>query len=80
MFTALVLMAIITTVMTSPLLNRIYPDRMVEHDIAEAERAALGDAIAFRVLVAIDDPAQGRARWSTWPAASPGRSSRPRWC
>ncbi|HEX7131270.1 MAG TPA: cation:proton antiporter [Iamia sp.] len=56
MFTALVLMAIITTVMTSPLLQRIYPDRMIEHDIAEAERAALGDAIAFRVLVAIDDP------------------------
>jgi len=56
MFTALVLMAIITTVMTSPLLNKIYPQRMVEHDIAEAERAALGDAIAFRVLVAIDDP------------------------
>jgi len=56
LFTALVLMAIITTVMTSPLLKRIYPDRMVEHDIAEAERAALGDAIAFRLLVAIDDP------------------------
>lgn len=56
LFTALVLMAIITTVMTSPLLNRIYPERMVEHDIAEAERAALGDAIAFRLLVAIDDP------------------------
>ena len=56
LFTALVLMAIITTVMTSPLLKRIYPDRMVEHDIAEAERASLGDAIAFRVLVAIDDP------------------------
>jgi Kef-type K+ transport system membrane component KefB len=56
MFTALVLMAIITTVMTSPLLQRIYPDRMIEHDIAEAERAALGDAIAFRLLVAIDDP------------------------
>ncbi len=56
MFTALVLMAIITTLMTSPLLHRIYPDSMIEHDIAEAERAALGDAIAFRVLVAIDDP------------------------
>ena len=56
LFTALVLMAIITTVMTSPLLKRIYPDRMVQHDIAEAERAALGDRIAFRVLVAIDEP------------------------
>ena len=58
LFTALVLMAIITTVMTSPLLKRIYPDRMVAHDIAEVERAALGDAISFRVLVAIDDPAR----------------------
>lgn len=58
LFTALVLMAIITTVMTSPLLKRIYPDRMIDHDIAEAERAALGDAVAFRVLVAIDDPAR----------------------
>ncbi|HYI60560.1 MAG TPA: cation:proton antiporter [Acidimicrobiales bacterium] len=57
LFTALVLMAIITTIMTSPLLKKIYPDRMIEHDIAEAERAALGDAISFRVLVAIDDPA-----------------------
>ncbi len=58
LFTALVLMAIITTVMTSPLLKKIYPDKMIEHDIAEAERAALGDAISFRVLVAIDDPAR----------------------
>ncbi len=56
LFTALVLMAVITTVMTSPLLKRIYPDRMVQHDIAEAERAALGDHIALRVMVAIDDP------------------------
>lgn len=56
LFTALVLMAIITTVMTSPLLKRIYPDAMIEHDIAEAERAALGDAISFRILVAVDDP------------------------
>lgn len=56
LFTALLLMAIITTVMTAPLLRRIYPERMVEHDIAEAERALLDDAIAFRVIVAIDDP------------------------
>jgi len=58
LFTALVLMAIITTIMTSPLLRRIYPDRMIEHDIAEAERAALGDAISFRILVAVADPQQ----------------------
>lgn len=61
LFTALVLMAVITTVMTSPMMKRIYPERMVQHDIAEAERAALGDHISFRVLVAIHDPERSEA-------------------
>lgn len=56
LFTLLVLMAIITTLMTSPLLNKIYPERMLNHDIAEAERASLGLVEAFRVLVLVDDP------------------------
>jgi Kef-type K+ transport system membrane component KefB len=56
LFTMLVLMAIVTTVMTAPMLKQIYPDRMVQHDIAEAERAALGDALAYRVLVLVDTP------------------------
>ncbi len=56
LFTLLVLMAIITTLMTSPLLKRIYPERVLEHDIAEAERAALGQVDAYRLLVLVDDP------------------------
>lgn len=51
LFTMMVIMALVTTVMTGPLLKFAYPDRRVNRDIAEAERAALGDAAADRVLV-----------------------------
>ncbi|MGY1828974.1 cation:proton antiporter [Geodermatophilus sp. SYSU D01180] len=58
MFTLMVLMAVITTVMTSPLLNVIYPKRVLERDIAAAERAAMGLTEAYTVLVVVDDPAR----------------------
>jgi Kef-type K+ transport system membrane component KefB len=51
LFTMMVIMALVTTVMTGPLLKFAYPDRRVNRDIAEAERAALGDAASDRVLV-----------------------------
>ena len=35
-------MALITTAMTGPLLKRVYSDRVMQRDIAAAERAALG--------------------------------------
>lgn len=55
LFTMLVVMAILTTVMTGPWLRRAYPDRRVRRDIAEAERAALGsDAATRRVLLVTD--------------------------
>ena len=57
LFTLLVVMAIVTTVMTEPLLRLVYPEQLLERDIADAERAALGEADAFRVLAVIDDPA-----------------------
>jgi hypothetical protein len=57
LFTLIVLMAIITTVMTEPLLRRVYPDRIVARDIAEAERAELGDADSFGVLVSVPEDA-----------------------
>ena len=38
----MVIMALVTTVMTGPLLGLAYPQRRVVRDIAEAERAALG--------------------------------------
>jgi Kef-type K+ transport system membrane component KefB len=51
-FSMLVVMALVTTMMTGPLLRRAYPDRRVARDIAEAERAALSvEAVRRRVLV-----------------------------
>jgi Kef-type K+ transport system membrane component KefB len=55
LFTILVLMAIVTTVMTEPLLRIFYPDRKLRRDIAEAERAAMGVPNAYRVIVAVGD-------------------------
>jgi Kef-type K+ transport system membrane component KefB len=53
LFTILVCMAIVTTVMTEPLLRVFYPDRKLRRDIAEAERAAMGIPNAYRVVVAV---------------------------
>jgi Kef-type K+ transport system membrane component KefB len=55
LFTILVIMAIVTTVMTEPLLRVFYPDRKLRRDIAEAERAAMGVPNAYRVIVAVGD-------------------------
>lgn len=60
LFTMLVLMALITTAMTGPLLKRVYSDRVMQREIAEAERAALGVTDAYRVLVLVDDPERAR--------------------
>lgn len=60
LFTMLVVMAVVTTVMTGPLLRFAYPARRVARDIAEAERIALGDQASTRVLLAVaadDEPA-----------------------
>ena len=56
LFTLMVVMAIVTTGMAGPLLKVIYPVRIMERDIAEADRAALGKTAAHRILVLIDDP------------------------
>ncbi len=60
LFTMLVLMALITTAMTGPLLRRVYSDRVLQRDIAAAERAALGLTDSYRVLALVDDPAHAR--------------------
>ncbi len=56
LFTLMVVMAIVTTGMAGPLLKLIYPNRIMERDIAEADRAALGESAAHRIVVLIDDP------------------------
>jgi hypothetical protein len=60
MFTLMVIMAVVTTVMTSPLLNVVYPQRILERDIAAAEREAMGLTEAYTALVVIDDTERDR--------------------
>ncbi|TWG94157.1 Kef-type K+ transport system membrane component KefB [Nocardioides sp. J9] len=60
LFTMMVLMALVTTVMTGPLLGFAYPQRRVARDIAEAERAALGEEAVDRILVLARDGQDNR--------------------
>ncbi len=55
LFTMLVVMAIVTTIMTTPLLKLVYPDRIIAKDVEEAEREALGIPNAYRVVVLLGD-------------------------
>src|SRR4051812_9729781 len=64
MFTLMVLMALITTMMTGPLMRRIYPDRVLERERAAAEaaeQAELGEPDTYTVLAAVpEEPAAAR--------------------
>lgn len=51
LFTMMVIMAVLTTVMAGPVLRVVYPDRMLQRDIAEAERRRDGAAARTRVAV-----------------------------
>jgi Kef-type K+ transport system membrane component KefB len=55
LYTLMVVMAIVTTGMAGPLLRYIYPNRIMERDITEADRSALGRAGTRRVVVLVDD-------------------------
>ncbi len=58
LFTILVLMAVITTIMTGPLLKVTYPAEVLEREIIEAEQASMGLVDAYRVVTAVDDPSR----------------------
>ncbi len=55
LFSIMVAMAVLTTVMTGPLLRLVYSDRRVARDIAEAEREALGTGAAYTALAVLDE-------------------------
>jgi Kef-type K+ transport system membrane component KefB len=55
LFSLMVVMALVTTMMAGPLLAVIYPRRHVERDAADAERALLGRTDAYRVLVVVPE-------------------------
>ena len=56
LYSLMIVMAIVTTVMAGPLLHFIYPGRFLVRDIAEADLAALGTAAGHRILVLIETP------------------------
>ena len=55
-YSLMVVMALVTTAMSGPLLRLIYPDRVMEHDIAAADRAQLAGGPSHRILVLVDRP------------------------
>ena len=40
LYTLMVVMALVTTAMSGPLLKAIYPNRVMQHDLAAADRAS----------------------------------------
>jgi Kef-type K+ transport system membrane component KefB len=74
LYSLMVVMALVTTAMAGPVLNVIYPARFVRRDIAEANRAALGEPAVYRVLAATV-PRAGEAPVPDAPAGSATASS-----
>jgi Kef-type K+ transport system membrane component KefB len=56
LYALMVIMALVTTAMSGPLLKVIYPDRVMQRDLAAADRAQLAGGPAYRILVLIDHP------------------------
>jgi Kef-type K+ transport system membrane component KefB len=61
LYSVMVVVALLTTSMTGPLLRRVYPDRIVARERAEVEGTAFGEHTAYRVLAVVEDPANGAA-------------------
>jgi K+:H+ antiporter len=53
LFSLMIVMALVTTAMTGPLLRWIHPDHQIARDLAEAERAALGEPTVYRVVAVL---------------------------
>jgi Kef-type K+ transport system membrane component KefB len=56
LYALMVVMALVTTAMSGPLLKVIYPDRVMQRDLAAADRAQLASGPAYRILVLVDHP------------------------
>jgi Kef-type K+ transport system membrane component KefB len=56
LYSLMIVMAIVTTMMAGPLLHFLYPDRFLERDIWEADWAVLGTPAGHRILVLIEAP------------------------
>jgi Kef-type K+ transport system membrane component KefB len=56
LYALMVVMALVTTAMSGPLLKWIYPDKIMQRDRAAADRAAVAGGSAHRVVVLVDQP------------------------
>jgi Kef-type K+ transport system membrane component KefB len=56
LYALMVVMALVTTAMSGPLLRWLYPNRVMERDRAAAVRALLAGGPAHRIVVVIDQP------------------------
>jgi len=59
LYSLMIVMALVTTTMTGPLLDWCYPRSLVARDVAEAERAALSERGGHAVLVVPAGPTAG---------------------
>jgi predicted Kef-type K+ transport protein len=75
LFSMMVVMALVTTIMAGPLLTVVYPRRQVEQDVLAAQRAAPAAPVGYRVLVAV--PAGDGARALVDQAADLAEQRRP---
>jgi len=60
LYALMVVMALVTTAMSGPMLKAIYPERIMRRDLAAADRAALAGRPAYRILVLIERPDAAR--------------------
>jgi Kef-type K+ transport system membrane component KefB len=60
LYALMVVMALVTTAMSGPMLKALYPERIIQRDLAAAERALLAGRPAHRILVLIERPEGAR--------------------
>ncbi len=77
MFTMLVMMALVTTFATTPVLHWVYPDSELQRDrLVVPTEVAAGEAAAFTVMMCVSDPTHGPGM-ATLSAALLGGHSEP---
>jgi Kef-type K+ transport system membrane component KefB len=56
LYSLMVVMALVTTAMSGPLLKLIYPDRIMQRDLAAADKVQFAGRPGYRTLVLVDHP------------------------
>ncbi len=75
LYSLMVVMALLTTAMTGPLLSRFYPRERIEAETAETGRIAPGEHRAHRIMVIVDDLSRAGELAAEGAARAAGRES-----